>query len=202
MAEADRAAGKKASSNNLKQIALAVANLASANNDRLPRNITDNDGKALLSWRVAILSYLEQDALYKEFRLGEAWDSPHNLKLVEKMPKVFESPRVKVRKGYTVYQCFTGGILGSQYGIGNIPDGSSNTIWCSEITAAVPWTKPADASFDAGKALVKTFGKAFDDPLVALCDGSTHRLDLKKLKHKTLLDAIGPDDGFVLGDDW
>src|SRR5258705_440975 len=32
-------------------------------------------GRALLSWRVAILPFLGQELLYREFRLDEAWDS-------------------------------------------------------------------------------------------------------------------------------
>src|SRR5262249_41965572 len=46
-------------------------------------------GKPLLSWRVAILPYIEEDNLYKQFRLDEPWNSEHNLKLLEKMPKSY-----------------------------------------------------------------------------------------------------------------
>lgn len=204
VAEADRAAGKDKSAENLKQIMIAVHNFASANRDHLVKNVGDKNGKVLLSWRVKLLPYLDEEALYKKFKLDEAWDSPHNIQLLEKMPKVFESPRVKVRKGYTAYQCFAGGVLGSPYNIGNIPDGTSNTIWCAEITAAVPWTKPADAALerDANKDPFK-FGKAFGQkPLAALCDGVVRDLDSMKLKHETLKNAIGPDEGQVLGADW
>ena len=55
--------------------------------------IYSKDGKTpLLSWRVAILPYLEQEALYKEFKLDEPWNSPHNRRLIAKMPKVFAMP--------------------------------------------------------------------------------------------------------------
>src|SRR5262245_37493125 len=69
--------------NNLKQIGLAFHNHHDVQN-ALPRNIEDRDGKPLLSWRVAILPYVEEDALYKQFKLDEPWDSDNNKKLIEK----------------------------------------------------------------------------------------------------------------------
>ena len=54
-----------------------------------PAAICDKDGKPLLSWRVAILPYLEQGDLYKQFHLDEPWDSPHNSSLIEKMPGTY-----------------------------------------------------------------------------------------------------------------
>ncbi|MBM4071677.1 MAG: DUF1559 domain-containing protein [Planctomycetes bacterium] len=32
------------------------------------------EGKPLLSWRVLILPYIEQQELFKEFRLDEPWE--------------------------------------------------------------------------------------------------------------------------------
>ena len=62
--------------NNLKQIALAMHNYVSANN-KFPRSASLSEtGKPLLSWRVAILPYLEQQDLYNKFNLDEPWDSP------------------------------------------------------------------------------------------------------------------------------
>ena len=57
----------------------------------LPAGIGAEKGVGL-SWRVQILPYIGEEALYKEFKLNEPWDSEHNKKLLEKMPKVFESP--------------------------------------------------------------------------------------------------------------
>ena len=45
--------------NNLKQIGLAMHNYLSAKGTFPARAIRDKDGKPLLSWRVAILPYLE-----------------------------------------------------------------------------------------------------------------------------------------------
>jgi hypothetical protein len=136
--------------------------------------------------------------------LQEPWDSPTNLKLLEKMPKVFESPRVKTKKGYTVYQGFegNGAVMGEGFSLLRIPDGTANTILCVEATNTVPWTKPGNIPFDPQKDLPK-FGKAFGDkPCIVLCDGSTRVLDLKKVSAETLKNAIGSNDGNVLGQDW
>ncbi|MBN9523059.1 DUF1559 domain-containing protein [bacterium] len=71
------ARGPSAAENNLKQIGLALHNYESAY-QYLPGNSYDKDGKALLSWRVHILPFLEQTALHQRFKLDEPWDGPNN----------------------------------------------------------------------------------------------------------------------------
>src|SRR5205823_3426612 len=70
--------------NNMKQMSLAMINDADMNQGRMtPYAIFDKKtGKPLLSWRVAILPYIEQDALYNQFHLDEPWDSPNNSRLI------------------------------------------------------------------------------------------------------------------------
>jgi RNA polymerase sigma factor (sigma-70 family) len=93
---------------NLKTLALAVLNYNDACGYLPPPAITDKNGKPLLSWRVAILPFIEQEALYKQFKLDEPWDSPHNKKLLARMPKVF-GPVVKNHPRYsTFYQYVVG----------------------------------------------------------------------------------------------
>src|SRR5215207_10182341 len=74
--------------NNLKQIGLAFHNFHDQTG-AFPADIKGKDGKALLSWRVAILSYVEQDPLYKQFKLDEPWDSANNKPLAAKLPKLY-----------------------------------------------------------------------------------------------------------------
>lgn len=57
-----------------------------------PAAITDKQGKSLLSWRVAILPYIEHQELYEKFHLDEPWDSEHNIKLLNEMPAVLKNP--------------------------------------------------------------------------------------------------------------
>jgi hypothetical protein len=201
------AENRAASQNNLKSLAIAVHAYHDAYG-RLPANIKDKNGKVLLSWRVRLLPYLEQENLYKQFKLDEPWDSKHNIKLVAQMPRIFQSPRVTLkRKGYTVYQAFSGPETvfndgKAQYGILSITDGTSNTIFAVESTTTVPWSKPADIPFNSKKDL-PNFGKAFGkQPLCAMFDGSTRVLDLNKIKTQTLKAAITHAGGEILGNDW
>ena len=76
-------AQRQMSMNNLKQIGLAMHNYHDVNKRFPPAANLDAAGKPLLSWRVHILPYLEQEALYKQFKLDEPWDSEHNKKLAE-----------------------------------------------------------------------------------------------------------------------
>jgi hypothetical protein len=191
---------------NLAKIGQAFHDFHTANNC-FPNDITDGKGKPLLNWRVAILPHIGHAKLYKEFKLDEPWDSPHNKKLLKKMPAVFASPRVRLHgKGKTVYQVFTGpnAVFGrpGPIRIASIPDGTSNTILAVESSTAVPWTKPGGIPFDRTKNL-PDFGKVYGQkPLVVLFDGSTRLLDLKKISAQTLKNAIDPADGMPFGSDW
>ena len=78
--------------NNLKQIGLALHNYHDTYNVFPAAAITDPQGRPLLSWRVAILPFLEQAALYNKFHLDEPWNSPHNLTLVNEWPNLYACP--------------------------------------------------------------------------------------------------------------
>lgn len=156
--------------NNLKQVGIALHNFADTHNNRFPAvAIRDQDGAPLLSWRVAILPYLEQDALYREFHLDEPWDSEHNKALIAKMPKVFGDSR----DGKTAVAGW--GSPGSLFDparpdglkFTQILDGTSNTIM-AVIGSERPWTQP-----DEGPSL-----PLMANPFLALfCDGSVRWID-------------------------
>src|SRR5438874_1410722 len=77
---ADRVRGQR----NLKVLGLAMHNHLSGH-AAFPADTAAKDGTPLLSWRVALLPYLEEDALYKQFKLDEPWDGEHNKKLLAKI---------------------------------------------------------------------------------------------------------------------
>ena len=90
---AREAARRAQCTNNLKQIGLAMHNYVAAHNNAFPAPaLPGKDGKPALSWRVALLPYLEQQSLYDRFHLDEPWDSPHNKALIKEMPAVFTCP--------------------------------------------------------------------------------------------------------------
>ncbi len=164
---ARQAARRVDSMNNLKLIGLAFHNFADAY-DTLPATAgLDNDGQPMLSWRVALLPFLDEMELYNQFHLDEPWDSEHNLTLLEKMPDVFRHAGRATQPGYTVYQAPVGEEtllrLKEPTKFRDITDGTSNTILAVETTAerAVPWTAPKDYELD------------MEDPHAGLFDGPT-----------------------------
>jgi hypothetical protein len=155
-------------------------------------------GKALLSWRVALLPFLDQNDLYKQFRLNEPWDSPHNLKLLKKMPAVFAAPGTAREDGMTFYQVFVGEHAAFEkhrhMRITDFLDGTSNIILIAEAGSAVPWTKPEDMHFAADEPLPQLGGVFPDVFLAAFADGSVHTLS-KRGDPETLRRVIERDDG-------
>jgi len=149
-------AAKITSQNNLKQIGLAIHSHESATGALPAWATADAQRKPLLSWRVAILPYLEQDPLYRQIRLNEPWDSEHNKQFHDKMPKVFEMPGKPAEAGKTYYQAFVGrgAIFGKDAAqptrFAQIKDGASNTLLAVEAATPVNWMEPKDIDFAAG----------------------------------------------------
>lgn len=196
------AAELRLSANNLKQIMLAMHNYHDANGN-FPNNTYTKDGKGLLSWRVALLPYIEQDKLYKEFKLNEPWDSDANKKLIAKLPKQYAPVRVKGKEGETFYRAFAGKdmLFGPDQGKGAkifaITDGTSNTGMVFEAADPVVWTKPDDLEFDAKKPLPKLGGHFDGDFYVARADGSVV-LCKKDADEAELKKFITPRGGEIL----
>jgi hypothetical protein len=204
------AANRAQAMNNLKQLALAMMNYADSKQGQLPAHaIYSKDGKPLLSWRVAILPYIEERKLYDEFHLDEPWDSAHNKKLLARMPKTYASPQdgKTLKEHTTYYQAFVGNgafFTGNKIGLrfpASITDGTSNTIMFVEASKAVPWTKPEDIPYDPAKKLPKLGLPDFSQVLAVLCDGSTRPI-APGVSERTLHSAITTNGGEVLGPDW
>ncbi len=196
--------------NNLHQLVLASHNYADTNGGTLPAVANfDKAGKPLLSWRVHLLPYLDEDKLYKEFHLDEPWDSDHNKKLIAKMPAVFRNSNRKLNEqGKTVFLAPTGkgtawpgGAAGMRLPA-DFPDGLSNTILLilADDAHAVEWTKPEDLKIDPDKPHAG-LGQRAGAFLVGLADGSAHPVK-PTISKETLRNAFDPADGNVLGDDW
>jgi hypothetical protein len=185
---------------NLKQIGLAVHNYHSVFN-HLPNNILGADKKPLLSWRVQLLPYLEQNDLYREFKLDEPWDSEHNLKLLRKVPEVYRTGTEAKNSHGTYYQGFAGADTvfppGQQLSMADITDGTANTILVVEGGTPVPWTKPVDLPYAADKPLPKLGGVFKDGTHTVLVDGSVFAIK-RDCDEKLLRLAITRNDNQVL----
>lgn len=166
------------SSNNLKQILLAMHNYYADHQHLPPAVVIGPDGKTPHSWRVALLPHLQLQHLYDEYRLNEPWDSPHNRKLLAKLPHVFRNPMDPGDSTKTAYFVFTGPETvfpnGKGTHIKDIVDGTSSTLMIVEAKRDIPWTKPEDIPYDAKKPF-STVGGYYDKGFFAAsCAGSTY----------------------------
>jgi hypothetical protein len=225
-----QAAGRAQDTNNLKQFAIAMHNFHDTYGG-FPQAAAfrSEDGKPLLSWRVAILPFIEQGHLYQQFHLDEPWDSPHNKQLLSQMPPIFLQPGEKPDgSGTTRYQVLVGpgtifeepktkpgekpgpfdlplflgkGVPLRGIRIPDIPDGTSNTILIATADRGVPWTKPEDMPFNPSGPL-PPFSRRYSSGFnAALADGSV-RLISFSTSEQTLRHAITRNDGMPLGPDW
>lgn len=182
IAIAQQKAKEMQSLNNLKQLALAMHNYA-ATYDRLPTgSMLGPDGKTPHSWRVAILPYIEQQALYEKYRLDEPWDSEHNKALLEQMPPLFRAAEGKggTTTSYVLPQgpgLWSNGL--EKRSFASLRDGTSNTIMIIETPTEIPWTKPEDLAIPAEGPLPKLGGYRPGRFAIAFGDGSVHVLSDK-----------------------
>lgn len=191
-----RAAARRTQAlNNLRQLALGILNYESAHGHFPPAYSVDDEGTPLLSWRVHVLPFMEENELYQQFHLDEPWDSAHNSALADQMPKFLTHPGFSLSANQTVYL----GLVGEDSVLSNGPisdagdgtrfesiiDGSSNTqlLIAADQKSAVVWTAPEDLRY----------GDLNDDDLIdavsgymelmstVLCDGSTHTVSDKEI---------------------
>ncbi|MBI3411100.1 MAG: DUF1559 domain-containing protein [Planctomycetes bacterium] len=179
------------------------------------------DSKPLLSWRVALLPYLNEKALFDEFHLDESWDSPHNAKLLLKIPAVYRPIKVdQATRHMTPIQLITG--PDTVYPDAktrprvpeSFPDGETETIIFVEAENLAPWTRPVDVVYDPKGPLPKfgTLGKDAPEArgfgglgpcfIVGLGDGSIRFIYQSRVSERTIRSAINPNDGLPIGPDW
>jgi hypothetical protein len=216
--------------NNLRQMAIAMHNYHNDYN-RLPsagyytgsgmmpqKDPRNPNSKLGLSWRVAILPYLEQDNLFKQFHHNEPWDSEHNKKFIAMMPKIYAVPGVDAESGLTHYQVFVAPekptdpakqrfapmfTPGKPLTLGQLTvmDGTSNTIMIAEAAKPVIWTKPEDMEIAGDDTPLPKLGVVpdEDDVFVVFGDASVRTLkrslpDAKEYE-KLMRQLIGRRDG-------
>ena len=186
----------------MKQILLGIHNYHDAQGSFPPADrFRGADGKHHLSWRVHILPYVDAAALYKEFRLEEPWDSPHNKPLIARMPDLYTSPGIK--PGHTTFLAPVGDktIFGQSKSakFQDITDGTSNTIAVVEVAPdrAVPWTAPDDFAFDPKNPVNGVRRNSDGEWPCAFADGSVGLIP-SDIAVQTALDLFQMNDGHAI----
>jgi prepilin-type processing-associated H-X9-DG protein len=139
--------------NNLKQIGLALRNYHDAYGCFPPAYLADRNGRPIHSWRVLILPWLEQKAIYDRYRFDEPWDGPNNRKLHDLIVSPYVCPS-HPRPGHsTAYAAVVGPETAwrktESMRLEDVDDGPEQTILLVEISApSIHWMEPRDLEFD------------------------------------------------------
>jgi hypothetical protein len=167
--------------NNLMFMGLAMHNFAAMNDGRFAAPAIRKGDQPLLSWRVAILPFLEQLALYERFRLDEPWDSSHNASLLREMPSVYAPVISRETPAYTThYQRIVGpgSLLGGDDGTRpGVNFFARPALLIVEAAESVPWTKPEDLTYDDASPSLKLGGPLVDGSYATFADGSVRFLN-------------------------
>ena len=190
---------------NMKQIGFAMQMYHAKNGHYPPAFVADKDGKPMHSWRVLLLPYLGEQALYGQYRMNEPWNSPHNAALANRMPAVYRCPSANnIAPNVTNYAMLVGPNAISTGPKGRskaeITDGLANTIAIVETTGNnINWLSPNDLdaetmSFDLNENNGKEIGSNHPTAAnVLFCDGNVRILtkgsDPDNIKAMTTIDG-------------
>jgi hypothetical protein len=79
-------------SHNLRQLAIALNNYQYKHGSFPPAYVADANGRPLHSWRVLLLPFLGEDALYRQYHFDEPWNSPNNMQVAQAAAHHFRCP--------------------------------------------------------------------------------------------------------------
>jgi Protein of unknown function (DUF1559) len=134
---------------------LAVANYHQTYGCFPPAYIADRDGKAMHSWRVLILPFLEQQELYNAYNFAEPWNSPTNRNLTSRVGNIYlrsglESTQIHTTSFVVVVgprTLWPGSTPSTNKNLGNR---SSETLLVVEVPdGQFLWMEPRDLEFDS-----------------------------------------------------
>lgn len=174
---------------------------------RFPRHGSDHNGKGKgLSWRVHLLPFLGHQKLYRQFKLDEPWNSPHNRKLIARMPAAYRHNE-PLAAGKTSLHVFVGrdapfGGQGPGIRIADVTDGTSHTVLAVQAGRgkAATWTAPGGIVFNRGEDPWEELGRLPHGLLAVMLDGAVRRIS-KNAERDSLSNLIQHADGLTVGDD-
>jgi hypothetical protein len=163
---------------NLRQIVAAMRKYQDQEKTLPPAARYSAQSEPLLSWRVLILPYLGQDALFKQFHLDEPWDSPNNKPLAAMAPDVYKPPEGPA-DGKTCYLVPVG--LGTPFyektglPLSRIVSPATTALVVeADADRAVVWTQPEDLHYVPAVPSAGLGGTRGDKFLAGMADGTAH----------------------------
>ncbi|MEP4684490.1 MAG: DUF1559 domain-containing protein [Rhodopirellula bahusiensis] len=136
---------------NMEKIATALNAYATDHGVYPAPYTTGGTGRKLHSWRVTILPYLDEDALFSQIDKGVPWNEGENQQLSWQIPAVYRHPESSGWGAGTVYHLVTGaGTLfpsTGPMGPRQVTDGAAKTILLAEgqmNSMTESWMEPYD----------------------------------------------------------
>ncbi len=179
------AARRTQSSNNLRQIGLALHNYHDTFKTFPPAYIPNDDGSPRTSWRTMILPFVDEQGLFDYYDFDVDWDDPANALARNTQIQHYQSPHAVSRPNATNYFVITGS--GTMFDgatpcrIAKITDGTSNTVMAIEVVGHdVEWSQPADVPIDGLDQLLASgaFSGAAGTFNVLMADGSVRAMSI------------------------
>lgn len=170
--------------NNVKQALLSLHNYHDVHN-RFPFQPGEGESDEL-SWRVRVLPYLDQSALYQQFDMTQSWDSEANRKFSEVVVPAFGD------SNETGLQWVQSDVQGFR----DLTDGTSNTIAFIYNAPASRWAENKPFTPEDAVKMFKAL-KPGDTMIIGRYDGSVERID-NTMKLETFEALLTPAGGEVI----
>jgi len=149
--------------NQLKHLGLALKNYHHDHGHFPPAYICDENGKPMHSWRVLILPYMDQQAIYDQYDFSEPWNGPNNSKLAMNLEPYFVADHFQCPSGNLGGKPLTNyvAVVGPQtmwpedrcIRLTGESGAGLDTIQLIEITNSdIHWMEPRDLTFEQAAA--------------------------------------------------
>jgi hypothetical protein len=176
------AAQSMQTSNNLKQVGLAVHNYHSAYRQLPAAAATDASGNEIWSWRVALLPFLEEQSTWEQWQKDQGWSSGVNASLCVPLPAAYASakePNPITDQTHFFAVRHPQGMMSGEAGLSfqDVSDGLSNTILAVYLPGrTTSWAAPEDITL--AELQIELTKVIPGDPIQILFgDGSVRRID-------------------------